>query len=199
MAIVIQIVACTLLLLCLSSVPLMDVLWSSRLHPLFIENSLTQKMQVALLSILVLLYAWRSRRWHSQRILSLLMLLFFASMAVREMDSTLDYRLFDGAWQVLVTVLALIAFALLYHQRTNVMNALTDWIHTRSSGLMLAGLITVLLFSRLIGMEDMWQALMRDDYSRSVKNLAEEGTELLGYSLILMAALDHRDPTHRHA
>ncbi len=111
-------------------------------------------------------------------------------MAVRESDSNLDYWLYDGAWQTIVGLLVLPAVILTVRHWHALIRSLARWGRTRSCGLMIAGLVTVLLFSRLLGMESMWQHLMSDHYIRSVKNLAEEGTELIGYSLILIAALD---------
>ncbi|MGN2613391.1 hypothetical protein ACTFQ6_16755 [Aliivibrio fischeri] len=54
---------------------------------------------------------------------------------------------------------------------------------------MSCALVVVLVFSRLVGMNHLWQILLQGDYIRTVKNLAEEGTELLGYSLLAYSAL----------
>ncbi|WP_299018141.1 hypothetical protein [uncultured Photobacterium sp.] len=37
-------------------------------------------------------------------------------------------------------------------------------------------------------MGNIWQTVMHDNYIRAVKNLAEEGMELLAYSLVLFTA-----------
>ena len=49
-------------------------------------------------------------------------------------------------------------------------------------------MLIVLVFSRLFGMHQLWQHLMLDGYNRVVKNIAEEGTELLGYSICWLAS-----------
>lgn len=51
------------------------------------------------------------------------------------------------------------------------------------------GLLIVLVFSRLFGMNALWENLMLDGYNRVVKNMAEEGCELLGYSLCTLASV----------
>ncbi|MCG7587258.1 hypothetical protein MHN01_16625, partial [Photobacterium sp. OFAV2-7] len=48
--------------------------------------------------------------------------------------------------------------------------------------------LTLFVFARIYGMGDLWQGAMQENYLRSVKNLAEEGVELLAYSLIVFAA-----------
>ena len=56
---------------------------------------------------------------------------------------------------------------------------------------MMAGFITTFVFSRLFGRSIFWQAVMEEQYFRSVKNAAEEGTELLGYGLMLIGAIEY--------
>ena len=48
----------------------------------------------------------------------------------------------------------------------------------------------VLAFSRLFGRGSFWEAVMGDSYMRLVKNIAEEGTELMGYALLVIAAVE---------
>lgn len=55
----------------------------------------------------------------------------------------------------------------------------------------------VLVFSRLAGMNYLWLTLLDDSYIRTIKNLAEEGTELLGYSLLAYSALGFGIEVHR--
>lgn len=170
--------------------PWLDVLWSSRTHPLFIENSIAQKLQNALLLMIMAAFAVLAFRQHAHRALALLMVLGFACMLIREMDSTLDYRLFDGAWQTLVAVLAVVMLGVAWRGRSALRASLRHWSALRSFGLMLVGLAVLILFSRLFGKEDLWQALMGDGYQRSAKNMAEEGLEVLGYLILLIASLD---------
>lgn len=54
---------------------------------------------------------------------------------------------------------------------------------------MASGFLVVLVFSRLFGIHALWQHLMLGDYNRVVKNMAEEGTELLGYGLCWLASV----------
>jgi len=56
-------------------------------------------------------------------------------------------------------------------------------------GLVCAGLLSVLVFSRLMGMGGVWQTLPQDEYVRMVKNTVKEGSELFGYALCLPGTL----------
>src|SRR5690606_28976404 len=52
-------------------------------------------------------------------------------------------------------------------------------------------LVLLLVYSRLFGMTTLWHGLLAENYVRVFKNAAEECTELLGYSLIMAAALTY--------
>lgn len=68
---------------------------------------------------------------------------------------------------------------------------LAHFVTHPSYGMMCAGLLCILVFSRLFGMNSLWQMLMLDGYNRVVKNMVEEGCELLGYAFCLIAALGY--------
>jgi len=68
-------------------------------------------------------------------------------------------------------------------------HALANLLLHRSWPVMASGFLVVLVFSRLFGVHALWQHLMLGDYNRVVKNMAEEGTELLGYSLCWLASV----------
>ncbi|MDX1556111.1 MAG: hypothetical protein R3212_08800, partial [Xanthomonadales bacterium] len=59
-----------------------------------------------------------------------------------------------------------------------------------ASTLLVQLFLVLLVFSRLFGRASFWQSVMGEDYLRVVKNIAEEGTELLGYGLIAIAAVE---------
>ena len=56
---------------------------------------------------------------------------------------------------------------------------------------MSCGLLIVLVYSRLIGYKPLWHLVMKKHYLRSVKTIVEEGTELFGYSIIFLAAVEY--------
>ncbi|MDX7018301.1 transporter, partial [Klebsiella aerogenes] len=58
-------------------------------------------------------------------------------------------------------------------------------------GILLSGLLAVLVFSRLFGMQVLWHDILEHGYMRVVKNAVEEGSESFGYMLCLAASLGY--------
>ncbi len=103
----------------------------------------------------------------------------FLCMLIREMDFAFD-ALWHGAWVWFALAVALVC--LWYAASTSRRAARpADFVTHPGYGMMCAGLLCILVFSRLFGMSALWQTLMLDGYNRVVKNMVEEGCELLGY------------------
>ncbi|EOW9564629.1 transporter, partial [Enterobacter hormaechei] len=63
----------------------------------------------------------------------------------------------------------------------------------------LSGLLAVLVFSRLFGMQVLWHDILEHGYMRVVKNVVEEGSESFGYMLCLAASLGYYVTFPAHA
>ncbi|SBS28898.1 hypothetical protein MAQ5080_01241 [Marinomonas aquimarina] len=111
-------------------------------------------------------------------------------MFVRESDSLLDAQVFDGAWQLIVGAVIIATVYGLRNQVKDSYDSLKRFSQTSSFGFVVAGLVVVLAFSRMFGRTSFWQSVMGDAYVRTVKNIVEEGTELLGYSIVMIAATE---------
>lgn len=111
-------------------------------------------------------------------------------MFVRESDSLLDEKVFDGAWQLIVAAVIIATVFSLRNQIKESYESLKRFSQTSSFGFVITGLVIVLAFSRMFGRTSFWQSVMGDAYMRSVKNIVEEGTELLGYSIVMIAATE---------
>ncbi len=109
---------------------------------------------------------------------------------IREQDSLLDHHVFDGSWQLLVAALFVLVAAYVWRHRSEVRESLDEYALQFSAGVFLSGFVVTVLFSRLIGRARFWQGVMGENYDRVIKNIAEEGTESLGYGLIAIAAVD---------
>lgn len=151
------------------------------------ENSLIEYLQEAYLFLTGTLFAAVAVRHPSLRGFAVLASAFFYMLMIRELDGLFDL-IRHGFWKYPAWLLATCAIIYAVRHKTVTVQPLLDYTQHRSFGLMLAGMGTLLVFARLFGMGDLWQALMQDDYMRPVKNLAEEGTELLAYTLIAFAA-----------
>lgn len=65
-----------------------------------------------------------------------------------------------------------------------VIRGLAGFIAQRHFSAVIVGMVLLLVFSRLFGIKELWQLAMEDNYQRVVKNLAEEGLELIAYTII---------------
>ncbi|MCB5160866.1 hypothetical protein [Marinomonas algarum] len=111
-------------------------------------------------------------------------------MFVREFDAFLDFYLFDGAWQLFVVVILTFITVFVWGRISKIYGSIKHYSLQPSFGMFIAGFVTVVVFSRLMGRGSFWQSLMGQEYVRVVKNVVEEGIETFGYALIFMAALE---------
>ncbi|VFQ46388.1 hypothetical protein [Desulfoluna butyratoxydans] len=157
---------------------------------LFGEDSLLEALQVAAL-FFTMVCAWTAGHRDPSPNPVATMLVGAAAMAgIREFDFCLDRYLFDGGWQVLVCFTALLTAASVYRDRETLLDSLHGFAGKPSFGLMVGGFVTVFVFSRLFGRQVLWRGIMGDGYMPVVKTAVEEGTELLGYTLIFIGSLE---------
>ncbi|MCD1126898.1 transporter [Jinshanibacter sp. LJY008] len=152
----------------------------------FVEIS--QETMLFISIILFLSLAWKKA---DIRYSSILIAGFFICMFIREFDSFLD-MIDHGFW--IYPSLLVAAICLLY-TALNMKSALVQLANFTTSpnyGFMISGLVCILVFSRLFGMKYLWYNL-HPDQSRflmyNIKAAVEEGAELFGYSLCLIASL----------
>ncbi|ADU67360.1 hypothetical protein [Pantoea sp. At-9b] len=158
-----------------------DVNWmNDALH----ETSFTELTQEAMLAVIAGLFFYASR----QRPALILVGGFFTCMLIRELDFLFD-MIELGCWVWFALAMAAASLALALRHPKAILPGLVALVQHRSWQMMASGLLIVLVFSRLFGMHQLWQHLMLDGYNRVVKNMAEEGSELLGYSLCLIASV----------
>lgn len=164
-----------------------DVHW---LHNFVYETSLTESAQEVMLAAISGLFFVAARRQIAYRPAWVLAAGFFLCMLIREMDFAFD-MLWHGSW--LWFALAVTLGCLWYASRhvAATVKGLVHFVTHPSYGMMCAGLLCILVFSRLFGMNSLWHMLMLDGYNRVVKNMVEEGCELLGYAFCLIAALGY--------
>ena len=164
--------------------------FNAKTESVYGEDSVTELLHdtFAFLSAVILFIAATQTKALKPAAITLATLL--SMMLVREFDEVLDTHVFDGAWQLIV--LGIIISSTIYIRRLAYpfKDSLLKYANTSSAGIFLSGLLVVIVFSRLIGRGVFWQSVMGENYLRVVKNIAEEGTELLGYTLLLIAAIE---------
>lgn len=174
---------CAIFLSAMMGLVFIDVRWmNDAVH----ETSFTELAQELMLGVIALLYFVRAYRQASVRSVFVLVGGFFSCMLIRELDFVFD-TLSQGSWVWVALAITLVCLALVIRHPARVISGLASYLRHSGWGMMCAGMLTILVFSRLFGMHDLWQHLMLDGYNRTVKNMAEEGCELLGYSLCLFS------------
>ncbi|QCR36459.1 hypothetical protein [Nissabacter sp. SGAir0207] len=180
-----QFVLCAVAVALVSTLLFIDIIW---LHNAVKEVSLTEIAQETLLGLSALIFFRLAQRHPQWRYGFVLLGGFLLTMLIRELDGVFDL-IVHGCWvyfALLVTVLCLLGAA---RNMASTLSGLACFVRSRSYGIMLCALLCILLFSRLMGMHQIWENVLLDGYVRTAKNVVEEGTELFGYTLCFIASL----------
>jgi len=161
-----------------------------RHNNLFSENSLTEITQIIFLSCIVVLLLIDGMKNSGRQTVSFFLMAAFLCALIREMDSSFD-AVFDGAWQLSVCVVIAALVPWLYQRKDRFFTELSAFITSPAFGILFCGFLTVMVFSRFFGREVLWVEIMGDGFIRSVKNVVEEGVELFGYYLCLIACFEY--------
>jgi hypothetical protein len=154
------------------------------------EVSVTELSQLGLLALTVGMFGWLAQRVPADRRFATLAAGFFACMLIRECDAWLD-MVFDGLWQILAIATAGVCVTYALRDWRATLRGMARLVTARSGFLLIVALVLLLVYSRLLGMGSLWKGLLSDEYVRVFKNSVEEGSELLGYSLIAAAAASY--------
>ncbi|WP_372753591.1 hypothetical protein [Labilibaculum sp.] len=159
----------------------------------FGEGSLTEYMQefyLLLTSLIFLLAGFTSK---SHKAISYLMGGGALVALVRELDAYFDL-IYHGAWFPVAMLLLVLTVILVIRKKTQIWENLEEFFTTPAFGTFIAGFLMVFVFSRLFGTKKVWMALFEVDQlegmQRWVKNAVEEGSELFGYTLLFIAAVE---------
>ncbi len=177
--------ACALFLVLMAGLLFIDVNW---MNDALQEASLTEIAQEIILAAISSSFFIAAARHPALRSSLVLVGGFFACMLIREMDFLFD-EIHHGAWVWFALALTMVCLLYAASDVTVTLRGLVKLLQHPAWNMMAAGLLTVLIFSRLFGMHQLWQHLLADGYQRVVKNMVEEGSELLGYSLCLFASI----------
>jgi hypothetical protein len=153
------------------------------------EISLTEITQEFLLGIIVCLFIYNSFRYPKIKYGMILIAGFFSCLLIRELDFIMDKIAFS--WFYIVMTIALFCIIIAVKHKENILYGLNHFCKSESYYIMVCGLLMILAFSRLIGMRILWENLLGKSYIRVVKNAIEEISELMCYTLCLVAALKY--------
>ncbi len=154
------------------------------------EISLTEFVQEVILILIAGIFIYLAFQHPEVKYGMVLIAGFFCNLLIRELDFLLD-TIF-GSWLYVALPVALFCIVLAVRHKENVLFGLNHFCKSDSYYIMACGLIMVLVFSRLIGMQILWRQLLKASYIRVVKNAMEEGSELVCYTLCLISAWKYK-------
>ena len=116
---------------------------------------------------------------------------FFVCMLIREQDAYFD-DIFHGSWAYFALASVVFFVWKAWSQgKDNVLKTMAEYMQSPPFTTMSFGVMIILFFSRAMGMGKLWKLVMGENFIRVVKNVVEEGTELFGYSIIFLAAIEY--------
>lgn len=152
------------------------------------ELSVVEISQALMLVLSIACFSILAIRSRTDRTFAVLAAALFGTLLIRELDQLFDL-ISHGFWKYPVTLVLLAATAWWLHDRRGVIAGFHRFVISNASGLMMAGFVLVMVYSRLIGMGAIWSGIMEDQFLRVIKNAVEESAELLGYTLLSAASL----------
>ncbi|UTZ24092.1 hypothetical protein [Vibrio campbellii] len=155
------------------------------------ETSVTETLQLIMLAVASWSFFRVSRQESHVSHAAILISGFFAVLMIREMDYWFD-MIHHGSWVLPALAITALACAKAYRGGKVTVNEMAIILQSPYMKLLIGSVILLLVFSRLYGMGSFWHHVMGEHYVRDVKNISEEGIELLCYSLIALSAVRTR-------
>lgn len=150
----------------------------------FGELTFTEIGQELILFLMFLFFLTISRKWEEIKTIALLASLFYLASFIREFNFLVEH------WIYLVLPVLALAGWILYRDRKKFIQSVESFFRGPGSGLLVSGLLITYLFSRLLGRSKFWRLLYHDESYRLAKAATEEGLELLGNTLMLIAGFE---------
>ncbi|MBT0025168.1 hypothetical protein J4H29_10530 [Vibrio alginolyticus] len=152
------------------------------------ELSVTETLQLVMLAIASWSFFSLSKQQPQLKHAAILIAGFFAVLIIRETDYWTD-MIHHGSWVFPALAVTALACAKAYQGGKGTMNEMATILTVPHMKLLVGAVMLLLVFSRLYGMGSFWQQVMDENYIRDVKNISEEGIELLCYCLIALSTV----------
>lgn len=150
----------------------------------FGEITFTEIGQEVILLILFIFFFLLGFKWKEIKPVSLIASLFFLMSFIREFNFIFDKWIYP-----VLLVFFIIIWVFIKHYKT-IPKATKVFFAIPASGWLLSGLLVTYIFSRLMGRSKFWLLLYNEKNYRLAKAATEEGLELLGYTIILIGAIE---------
>jgi hypothetical protein len=158
-------------------------------YSMFSEWGHAEPLQSLTLFLCAVLLAIKCRLSPRNRELAVCMGLVFLAMLVRENDQHFEIMFPHGFWKFPAGMLLLLLGAYAWQFREALSEQMERFTRSLPFGLMMSGFLSM-VFSRLFGRTEQWQAILGDGYIRAAKNAVEEGFEFFALSLLLIGIIE---------
>ncbi len=178
-----RVIGYSLLVLLMAEVIRFDALYPME-EGFFGEISFTEILQEIILFLLIILFFFLGNKYKRVQPVANLVALFFLISFIRE------FNFLISGW--VYPALGVMAFAgwLVVRDFKKLNPATRIFFEQPASAWLFSGILVTYVFSRLFGRSKFWLLLYSEENYRLAKAAVEEGTELLGYSLILIGAVE---------
>lgn len=149
----------------------------------FGEISLTEIGQEIILFMLFIFYLFYGYAEHKMQPVTNIVSLFFLISFIREFNFLINWLYPD------LVVLAVIIW-LVFRDYRKLKNATVAFFSQPASAWFFAGFLMTYIFSRLMGRSKFWLLLYNEENYRLAKAATEEGIELAGNAVMLIAAVE---------
>ena len=151
------------------------------------DASYTENLQETLLVFSSIIFIYSAKKNNKRGLL--LVAGFFLCMFIREWDAVFD-EIFHGAWKYVAIPTAVgFTYCALKEGLQKVWDDLAGFMSNKSYDVIVAGLIIVLVVSRMLGSKAIWLLMSGPDFKYVFKTFIEEGLELLGYMVIFAGSV----------
>jgi len=150
----------------------------------FGEICATEILQELFLLFLAFVFIYTGQKEPELLPATRLISLFIFMAVIRELNNLVHF------WFYLVLPLILLFAWYVYHDRNKLIASLASFLKRPEVPWFLAGFLVTFIYSRFFGRKVFWQAVTGGDFPRWVKNAAEEGMELLGYTLLFIGGME---------
>lgn len=150
----------------------------------FGEITLTEFGQELILLLLSAFYFYLGNKQREIQAVANIVALFYVMSFIREFNFLVDF------WIYPVLFVLLILLWVIIHHFNNIRQATVKFFSLPASGWFLSGFMVTYVFSRLMGRSHFWKLMYSDETYRFAKAATEEGLELMGNTLMFIAAIE---------
>lgn len=152
------------------------------------EQSTTEVTQHLCLATCCILFALGARQYPEKRGYLSMIAFTFLVLLIREHNFYFNL-IIHGLWQVPAIIAIIVGIVFVRRHRATIRQPLLDHFQTRGFAYAIVGLILLIFFSRLYGSGGLQRAVHGEAYNSDAKMFIQEGTELLGYAILLFGSI----------